>query len=147
MQYSIGEISRMTGLPTSTLRYYDNEGLLHGLARKGGKRVFDEGHLETLHVIECLKRSGLEIRDIRRFMDLAAQGSATYAERKALIEEQRAKTAEQIRELEDALAMLEYKCWYYDEALKRGNEDFAMNAPESLPEKARELYERAHPQG
>lgn len=143
MQYSIGEIAEMTGLSPSTLRFYDKEGLLPGLERQGGKRVFDESHIETLRIIECLKRSGLEIRDIRRFMELTTKGSASYAQRRELMEERRLKTLEQIEELQKTLAVLEYKCWYYDEALSRGNEDFAQGAPDSLPQEARELYGRA----
>lgn len=140
MQYSIGEIAKMTGLSPSTLRFYDKEGLLPGLKRQGGKRIFDESHIETLRIIECLKRSGLEIRDIRKFMELTTKGSTSYAQRRELMEERRLKTLEQIEELQRTLAVLEYKCWYYDEALSRGNEDFAQNAPDSLPKEARELY-------
>lgn len=143
MQYSIGEIAKMTGLSPSTLRFYDKEGLLPGLKRQGGKRIFDESHIETLRIIECLKRSGLEIRDIRKFMELTTKGSTSYAQRRELMEERRLKTLEQIEELQKTLAVLEYKCWYYDEALSRGNEDFAQNAPDSLPKEARELYVRA----
>lgn len=143
MQYSIGEIAKMTGLSPSTLRFYDKEGLLPGLKRQGGKRIFDESHIETLRIIECLKRSGLEIRDIRKFMELTTKGSTSYAQRRELMEERRLKTLEQIEELQRTLAVLEYKCWYYDEALSRGNEDFAQNAPDSLPKEARELYARA----
>ncbi|MEI3376275.1 MAG: MerR family transcriptional regulator [Coriobacteriales bacterium] len=145
MDYSIGEVSKMTGLSPSTLRFYDKEGLLPGLGRQGGKRVFGDDHVRSLRVIECLKSSGLEIRDIRKFMELTTKGSASYAQRKTLMEEQRAKTLEQIDEMQQTLAVLEYKCWYYDEALSRGNEDFAADAPAGLPAKGRELYERAFP--
>lgn len=143
MEYTIGETSKMTGLPASTLRFYDKEGLLPHLGRKGGKRVFGDSDLQTLHVIECLKRSGLEIRDIRAFIDLTTEGSATYAARKELMEAQREKIVEQIAELQRTLALLEYKCWYYSEALACGNEDFARDAPEHLPKEAKELYREA----
>lgn len=143
MQYSIGEVAKMTGLSPSTLRFYDKEGLFPSLKRQSGKRIFDDGHIESLRIIECLKRSGLEIRDIRRFMELTTKGSASYAQRRELMEERRLKTLEQIEELQKTLAVLEYKCWYYDEATSRGNEDFAQGAPDSLPKEARDLYARA----
>lgn len=44
--------------------------------------------------------SGLDIRDIRKFMELATQGSASYATRKELMEHQRARTVECIEELQ-----------------------------------------------
>ena len=59
--YTIGQVSEMFGLPVSTIRYYDKEGLFPGIQRSSGIRKFSEKELETLRVIECLKGSGLEI--------------------------------------------------------------------------------------
>ena len=67
--YTIGQISEMFQIPVSTLRYYDKEGLFPGLERAGGIRKFTEKELEALRVIECLKQSGLEIREIKTFME------------------------------------------------------------------------------
>ena len=65
MNYSIGEVSQMFDLPASTLRYYDKEGLLPHIQRQGtGIRRFDQRTIEALRVIECLKKSGMEIKDI-----------------------------------------------------------------------------------
>lgn len=87
--YSIGQISEMFGLPISTLRYYDKQGLFPGMERKSGIRKFGEKELETLRVIECLKKSGLEIKDIRQFMDWCVEGPSTYALRKELFVRQK----------------------------------------------------------
>ena len=62
--YTIGQVSEMFDLPISTLRYYDKQGLFPGMVRVSGIRKFSESELESLRVIECLKKSGLEIRDI-----------------------------------------------------------------------------------
>ena len=62
--YTIGQISEMFQLPISTLRYYDKEGLFPDLERSSGIRRFSEKEIEALRVIECLKKSGLEIKDI-----------------------------------------------------------------------------------
>ena len=67
--YTIGQVSEMFDLPVSTLRYYDKEGLFPGIRRDSGIRKFGEKELEALRVIECLKKSGLEIRDIKQFME------------------------------------------------------------------------------
>ena len=66
--YTIGQVSKMFNLPVSTLRYYDKEGLFPGMERASGIRQFSDSEIEALHVIECLKKSGLEIKDIRLFM-------------------------------------------------------------------------------
>ena len=62
--YTIGQVSEMFGLPISTLRYYDKQGLFPEMERVSGIRKFSDTELEALRVIECLKKSGLEIKDI-----------------------------------------------------------------------------------
>lgn len=62
--YTIGQVSEMFSLPISTLRYYDKEGLFPQMERSSGIRRFSERELEALRVIECLKRSGPEIKAI-----------------------------------------------------------------------------------
>ena len=74
--YTIGQVSERFDLPVSTLRYYDKEGLFPDLTRTSGIRRFGEQELEALRVIECLKRSGLEIKEIKQFMEWCAQGGA-----------------------------------------------------------------------
>ena len=75
--YTIGQVSEMFSLPISTLRYYDKEGLFPQMERSSGIRRFSERELEALRVIECLKRSGLEIKEIKQFMQWCAEGSGT----------------------------------------------------------------------
>ena len=75
MYYTVGEIARISGIPAHTLRYYDREGLLPGIERsEGGIRRFKEEDFQTLFIIECLKSSGLSIKEIRRYMELAEAG-------------------------------------------------------------------------
>ena len=77
--YSIGQISEMFDLPISTLRYYDKEGLFPDLHYYGDRRLFSDREIEALHVIKCLKASGLEIKDIKQFMQWCSEGPSTYA--------------------------------------------------------------------
>ncbi len=142
--HTIGEVSRMFALPISTLRYYDQMGLLPPMERVGGSRRFGSDHLEALRVIECLKGAGLEIKDIKRFMEWCEEGASTYPLRCALFDEQLARVDAKIAELEKVRAMIEFKRWYYRRALVDGNEDFADKIPENLPEDVRENYELAH---
>lgn len=143
--YTIGQVSKMFDIPVSTLRYYDKEGLFPSMERQGGIRRFGDEELEALRVIECLKRSGLEIKDIKLFMQWCTEGPSTYAQRKDLFERRREAVLEQVAKLEKTLAMLEFKCWYYDVALEDGNEDrLERMIPDKLPAREQELYDRAH---
>ena len=66
--YSIGQVAEMFDLPISTLRYYDKQGLFPNMERVSGIRKFSETEIEALRVIECLKKSGLEIKDITAYL-------------------------------------------------------------------------------
>ena len=143
--YTIGQISEMFNIPVSTLRYYDKESLFPNMKRESNIRKFDDSEIETLRIIECLKKSGIEIKDIRRYMELCSKGSSTYAERKALFEKQRESVEGEIARLEKTLNMLKFKCWYYGQAAQDGSEDRVRSMiPNGLPEDVRKAYENAH---
>ncbi|MCB6416619.1 MerR family transcriptional regulator [Dorea acetigenes] len=143
--YTIGQVSEMFGLPISTLRYYDKEGLFPNIKRTSGIRRFGEAELETLRVIECLKKSGLEIKDIKQFIEWCGQGSETYPQRRDLFIRQKEQAEAEIARMNRVLAMLKYKCWYYEQAIKDGNEERLRSlTPETMPEEIRDIYQYAH---
>ena len=114
--YSIGQVAEMFGLPISTLRYYDKQGLFPNMERVSGIRKFGDTEIEALRVIECLKKAGMEIKDIRQFMDWCVEGPSTYPQRKALFEEQRSHMEAELEQMNRTLDMLKFKCWYYEQA-------------------------------
>ncbi|MDY2842099.1 MAG: MerR family transcriptional regulator [Candidatus Borkfalkiaceae bacterium] len=139
--YTIGKVSEIFGLPVSTLRYYDKEGLLPGLKRESGIRKFGDKDLETLRVIECLKKSGLEIKEIKRFIKWCAEGSSTFRQRKELFEERKKRVEEEIGKLNEVLNILKFKCWYYGQAEKTGKTPDAGGLPETaLPDGLKDAY-------
>ena len=143
--HTIGQVSEMFQIPISTLRYYDKEGLFPDMARSSGIRKYSETELEALRVIECLKKSGLEIKEIRQFMEWCSEGSSTYADRKRLFEARKASMEAKMRELEKNMAMIDFKCWYYEQALADGNEDRLNEMlPDKLPKDIQALYDLAH---
>ena len=126
--YSIGEVSEMFDLPVSTLRYYDKEGLFPDMMRVSGIRKFSDRELETLRVIEW-----------------CAMGKETYPQRRAMFQRQRQNIEAEIERMNQALDMLKYKCWFYDQAMKGVSEDqlHAM-IPDSMPEEIQVAYAHAH---
>ena len=145
MYYTIGQVSQMFDLPISTLRYYDKEGFFPNLVRKGNIRYFSHNEIEALQVIECLKKSGLGIKEINQFFLWVEQGSETYEKRKELFEARKSAVETEILKLQKTLSLLKFKCWYYETAMKDGNED-AINAmlPDKLPENIQKLYNEGH---
>lgn len=143
--YTIGQVSEMFGLPISTLRYYDKQGLFPEMERESGIRKFSDTELEALRVIECLKKSGLEIKDIKQFMDWCVEGPSSYSKRRELFVKQRETVEAVITHMNKVLDMLKFKCWYYEQAMQDGSEERIKGLiPDRLPESIRQAYENAH---
>ena len=143
--YTIGQVAEMFDLPISTLRYYDKQGLFPNMERVSGIRKFSEQEIEALRVIECLKKAGMEIKDIRQFMDWCSEGSSTYPQRKAMFEERKAHMEAEIALMNRTLDMLKFKCWYYEQAIRDGNEEkLAAMIPDELPKDIRAIYDSSH---
>lgn len=142
---TIGDVAKQFGLPISTLRYYDKEGLFPEIERVAGIRKFSEKEIEALRVIDCLKKSGLEIKDIKQFMDWTKEGNETFQVRKELFEQQAMIVQEEIEKLEKVQEMIKFKMWYYEEALKKGDEALVQTQiPDDLPDAIKQCYDNSH---
>lgn len=139
MFYTIGEVASKLNIPTSTLRYYDREGLLTNVKRSsGGIRIFSDVEISTLNIVECLKATGMQIKDIKQFLDWCSEGDKTIEKRRAMYYERRVVVEKQMEELQNTLDVIQFKCWYYDTALEAGTEDVPRNmSMEELPEYAK----------
>ena len=139
MFYPIGNVAKMFNIPTSTLRYYDREGLFLNVKRSsGGIRVFTDAEIATLKVIECLKSTGMQIKDIKQFLDWCIEGDKTIQKRRDMFFERRAIVEKQMEELQKTLEVIQFKCWYYETACDAGSEDAPRNMSiGDLPEDVR----------
>jgi DNA-binding transcriptional MerR regulator len=124
MSYSIGHISEMLNISISTLRYYDKEGLLPLVNRTPGNiRVFDDTDVECLKMIECLKNTGMPLKDIKQFFEWCEEGDSTIGQRYELFVRQKEKTEKQISRLQNALERINYKCEFYRISKEKGTTD------------------------
>lgn len=141
MFYTIGEMASLLNMPASTLRFYDKKGLLPFVARSnGGIRLFKESDYESLKIIDCLKRSGLTLDEIKEFMDLAMQGDKTIEERAKIFEKRREEVEKELEAIHQTLDILNYKCWYYQQAKKAGSEEVHKNMKfEDIPKDFRNI--------
>jgi len=136
MPYYIREVAQRMGLSTSAIRYYDHEGLLPDINRSnGGIRTFSDADITSLRLIECLKATGMSIKDIRRFIDWTREGNDTIEQRRAMFHERKRIVEEQIAAMERTLEIVNFKCWYYDTAAAQGSEEAprTMIASGTLP--------------
>lgn len=123
MTYSIREVSALTGLTASTLRYYESEQLLSPVRRNGAnRRVYDDQDMDWLSIITCLKNTGMPIQEIRRFVTLCERGDETLHERYRIVLDHKRATEARIAALERELQHINYKVAYYQAACAAGTE-------------------------
>lgn len=141
MLYTVGEMAKLLNIPASTLRYYDKQGLLPFVERsKSGIRMFREKDYEWLQIIECLKKSGLTLAEIRDYIRLAMRGDETIEERLKLFLHQREVVRQKMEELQEAMELVEFKCWYYETAKKEGTVEIPKNmSVDELPPEHRNI--------
>jgi DNA-binding transcriptional MerR regulator len=144
MPYSISKVAEMMNIAPSTLRYYDREGLIPDVKRVRGIRVFEDKDFAWLRVLNCLKNTGMPIKRIKEYVELAKLGDASLERRYELIREQRRYVQEQIDRLNYYMQELDFKDWYYRAAIKAGREDAvrisdyeATLEPDRIPKKNR----------
>jgi DNA-binding transcriptional MerR regulator len=122
--YSISEVAKELNLTIYTLRYYDKEGLMPFVERSpNGVRLFKDSDISTLRIIECLKSTGMPIKDIKTFIDWCTEGDSTLQERHDLFMERKATVERQMADLMKTMEVIDHKCSYYKEALAAGTEE------------------------
>ncbi|OZB92307.1 MerR family transcriptional regulator [Paenibacillus sp. XY044] len=126
--YSISEVARQLNLTIYTLRYYDKEGLLPFVERTAsGTRLFKESDIDALKVIECLKTTGMPIKEIKNFINWCSEGDTSLQQRYDMFIERKAAVEAQMEELKKTMEVIEHKCFYYKTALDAGTEEIHKN--------------------
>ncbi|WP_158734989.1 MerR family transcriptional regulator [Alteribacillus sp. YIM 98480] len=132
--YSISEVAKELNLTAYTLRYYDKEGLMPFVERTASRtRLFKESDIEALKVIECLKSTGMPIKEIKHFIDWCSDGDSTLQQRYEMFIERKATVESQLEELNKTMELIKHKCWYYKTALEAGTEDIHKNEKIEIP--------------
>ena len=123
----------MTKIPASKLRFYDQKGLLPFLEKNSsGHRNFTELDLASLQIVECLKKTGLSIDEIKKFSEWTFEGDSTLQNRLELFLNQKISVENQIDELKKSLEIIEHKINYYKKALEFGTEK-NLRGKDNLP--------------
>ena len=93
--YSIKEAAALTGLPASTLRYYEQIGVIAPVSRgeSSGHRVYDDEDLDQLMWVSCLAATGMSVSDMRHYMANNRVGAEAAADQVRLLEEQAQRLA------------------------------------------------------
>ena len=99
--YTIKEAAALTGLPASTLRYYESIGVVAPVSRgaSSGHRVYGESDLDQLMWVACLAATGMSVNDMRQYVANGRLGPDAAADQVALLTEQQHRLAEEAERL------------------------------------------------
>jgi DNA-binding transcriptional MerR regulator len=116
---TIARAAELTGLTPDTLRYYERDGLLlTSVGRSAtGHRRYREADLRWIELINCLRGTGMPIRDVRRYAALVRAGEGTEGERLELLRAHREQVLVQLAEVTAHLGAIDKKIDIYLDTL------------------------------
>ena len=118
MQYSMKQTCQKVGMTYEALKFYCNQGLVPNVKRdKNNYRVFDERDIEWIKGLICLKRCGMSLEDMKRYLALCLRGESTIPERKEILKQQRDFLVKKMEHLQEDIAYIDWKQSYYDDVL------------------------------
>ena len=119
-KYTISQMCERTGYSADTLRFYEKAGLLPGVRRVGGRRVYTDEDYYSICIVTCLKKTGLPLAEIRRYMELTTRGERSVGQRLELMRRHESEIKRQMDALRVCEERIVFKVWYYETAKREG---------------------------
>ena len=138
--YSINEASKLTGLPSSTLRYYESIGIIKPVTRDSSSkhRVYQQSDLDVLDTIACLNATGMALEDMRAYISNASEGDVDFDKQVDLLQTQAERLEVEAEHIKLRQRYVELKIEYWELA-KRGDEKRLREVSAQAKQLAREL--------
>ncbi|MDU4939025.1 MAG: MerR family transcriptional regulator [Clostridium sp.] len=112
------EVCEEVGISYETLKFYCNEGLVPNVKRdKNNYRIFDEKNIAWLKGLQCLKKCGMSIKDMKLYMNYCIEGPSTIPERKEMLNKLNESLVKRINDLNECIHFIENKQAFYDDVL------------------------------
>ena len=135
MGYTIGQAAKKSGLSPYSLRFYEKEGLLPNIRKNSaGLRVFSEEDINWLQMIECLKGTGMSLKNIKQYLAWLNAGDSTINQRLEMFEKQKEQLQNQIKLLNKHMEKINFKIKLYTIAAQKGTMDVYKDNPELAQE-------------
>jgi DNA-binding transcriptional MerR regulator len=143
--YTIKETAALTGLPASTLRYYEQIGVIPPIGRdaSSGHRVYDEADLDQLVSVACLAATGLSVTDMKAYVANNRIGASAAGDQRALLEAQERRLALEAEHLVLRQQYVRLKIDYWN-AVEAGDEPLVQQITTLAHALASELQQTKH---
>ncbi|MCW2780437.1 MAG: MerR family transcriptional regulator [Marmoricola sp.] len=124
--YTIKEAAALTGLPASTLRYYETIGVISPIGRGASSkhRVYDEDDLDQLMWVACLAATGMSISDMRTYVANGRLGPDVAADQIELLANQAERLAAEAEQVALRQRYVGLKVSYW-QAVQAGDDERA----------------------
>ncbi|WP_349584429.1 MerR family transcriptional regulator [Leuconostoc citreum] len=119
--FTISEVSKLTEIPISTLRYYENLELIVPKRNEKNYRMYTLDDLNWIHFIRRAKATGMTLQKIIKYAKLREQGNQTIDERLAILNEQEAILNLEKNKILEHIDFIENKKSLYDSLLREIN--------------------------
>lgn len=124
--YSMKETCEKVGMSYQTLKFYCNQGLIPNVKRdKNNYRIFDDDNINWIKSLSCLKKCGMSIDEMKRYLDLCLQGQSSIPERKIMLDAKKKELELQKQEIDDSLSFINWKQNFYNNVLSGKTEYFS----------------------
>ena len=131
--YSMKEACTLTNMTYENLKFYCNEGLVPNVKRDSRNyRVFDEHDIKWIQSLNCLKRCGMSIAEMKEYLALCMEGKGTILERKVILAEKKETLLQSIAELQKSVAYIDWKQGFYDDVLSGKTAYYSNLVPELM---------------
>lgn len=118
MLYTMMQACREVDMTYQTLKFYCNKGLVPNVKRdKNNRRVFDEHDIAWIKSLGCLKRCGLSLDEMHRYLELCLEGEPSIPERKQFLAQKREHLVEQLAQVQASIDYIDWKQGFYDDVL------------------------------
>lgn len=122
MVYTINEVEKMYGIPSSTLRFYEKEGILPAIDRSSnGRRVYKAQELEWLELVMALKDTGMPLEAIKEYLEMYHVGDETLDQRRKTLTDHKQLVEEQLAMTIKHLEKINRKITFYDLIILKKN--------------------------
>ncbi len=122
--YTIKEVAGKMEVSEHTLRFWAKSGFFPFVKRNENNiRIFSEDDLAWVRIVKCLRSVGTENKAIKRYIDLCIKGDSTIRERYQIILDTKEKALQQMEELKQQLALLDYKESFYKNLIQNNLKD------------------------
>lgn len=116
--FTTKEVCKEVGISYETLKFYCKEGLVPNVKRdKNNYRIFDEKNIAWLKGLQCLKKCGMSIKDMKLYMNYCMEGPSTIPERKEMLNKLNESLVKKINDLNECINFIENKQAFYDDVL------------------------------